>query len=80
MAPILWHKALLISLFVIPGLSSLITITSNVTKPAGLVNSSTQGNLTALIPLTEVDYHWIADVSIGGQSVLLCVDTGSSPL
>ncbi|CAO1596797.1 hypothetical protein XANCAGTX0491_000627 [Xanthoria calcicola] len=43
-------------------------------------SGSEQAKTTAFIPVQEVDYHWVANVSIGGQEVLLCIDTGSSPL
>ncbi|KAI4260753.1 MAG: hypothetical protein LQ352_000145 [Teloschistes flavicans] len=36
-------------------------------------------HLTAIIPVQEVQYHWTTNVSIGGQQVLLCIDTGSTP-
>lgn len=35
---------------------------------------------TASVLVQEVDNHWISNVTIGGQTVLLCIDTGSSPL
>ncbi|KAL8728490.1 MAG: hypothetical protein Q9181_005333 [Wetmoreana brouardii] len=45
-----------------------------------LLNDTSQGNLTAIIPVQELDYHWTTNVTLGGQQVLLCVDTGSSTL
>ncbi|KAL8638550.1 MAG: hypothetical protein Q9228_004300, partial [Teloschistes exilis] len=36
-------------------------------------------HLTAIIPVQEVENHWTANVSIGGQQVVLCIDTGSTP-
>lgn len=80
MASILWYTALLLLSSVIPGFSELLTITNNATGVAGQVTSSAQGGLAAAISLQEDDHHWIVNVSIGGQSVLLCVDTGSSLL
>lgn len=43
-------------------------------------SGSDPAKTTTFIPVQEVDYHWVANVSIGGQEVLLCIDTGSSPL
>lgn len=35
-------------------------------------------HLTAIVPVQEVEYHWTTNVSIGGQQVILCIDTGST--
>ena len=35
---------------------------------------------TAVVAVEEVEYHWVTNVTIGGQRVILCIDTGSSPL
>ncbi|KAL9007455.1 MAG: hypothetical protein Q9173_007280 [Seirophora scorigena] len=41
--------------------------------------SSQEGSSTASISVQEVDYHWVTNVSIGGQPVVLTLDSGSSP-
>lgn len=44
------------------------------------LNDTVRHDWTAIVPVQEIDYHWTATVSIGGQPVVLCIDTGSSPL
>lgn len=47
-------------------------------------NESSRGNITsdrtAIVTVQETDDHWTTNVSLGNQSVRLCIDTGSSPL
>ncbi|KAI4190730.1 MAG: hypothetical protein L6R41_000592 [Letrouitia leprolyta] len=49
-------------------------------SPPGSRNLSSPTGRTALVPVAEVDSHWITNVTVGGQTVTLCIDTGSSPL
>lgn len=63
-------------------LSMPLTALSLVTPGNGDLLSAHQLNSPTWlkIPVQEVENHWIAKIFIGGQEVLLCVDTGSSPL
>ena len=49
-------------------------------QPVHASHGSATGNLSAVVSVEEIDYHWTTNVSLGGQLVRLCVDTGSSPL
>ncbi|KAI4115497.1 MAG: hypothetical protein LQ345_003908, partial [Seirophora villosa] len=47
--------------------------------PTRQLSSSQEGRPTASISVQEIDYHWVTNVSIGGQTVVLTIDSGSSP-
>ena len=65
----------------LPCTTSTITIPSNNAQVSARQSSVLeQAKTTASIPVQQIESLWVANVSIGGQEVLLCVDTGSSPL
>lgn len=76
----LWETLLLLWLSLPYTASALPTSSNGDDLSARQLSGSDQAKKTSIIPVQEVDSHWVAKVSIGGQEVLLCIDTGSSPL
>ncbi|KAI4270513.1 MAG: hypothetical protein L6R38_007112 [Xanthoria sp. 2 TBL-2021] len=72
----LWETLLLLWLSLPYTASALPTSSNGDDLSARQLSGSDQAKKTSIIPVQEVDSHWVAKVSIGGQEVLLCIDTG----